>query len=100
MGLLPFLLNSPAMLSLLGDVAWAETRHQAEYQWRLDAATLLAEATPVGAARFLGVNRKGNALDAILWILYAGVFELGCRIICVVISPALRHFLKSEGRNS
>ena len=100
LGLPPLLLNTPAMLSLLGDVAWVDTRRQAEYQWRLDAATLLAEATPVGAARFLGAKRKGNVLDAVLWILYAGICEVGWRIIRVVTSPALRRFLKREARGS
>ncbi len=90
------LLNTPVMLSVLEDSVWVDARLRAEYRWRLDAATLLAEATPAGAERFLGVNRKGGLWSATIRIFYAGICEVIWRIVRIMTSPVLRRLLTRE----
>ena len=52
-----------------------------EFDWRLDAAMILAEATPQGAKRFLGVGKKSGMFISLVWMLWGLISEVfleGC----------------------
>ncbi|BEV13683.1 NAD-dependent epimerase/dehydratase family protein [Herbaspirillum sp. DW155] len=55
-----FVLRRPALLALLDDRAFLASPRGADFAWRLDAATLLAEATPAGASHYLGIGRPAG----------------------------------------
>ena len=61
-----------------------------ELAWRLDAAVSIAEASPIGSVRFLGINRKNNFTLAALRIAFAMTQELSWRIF----SPLVNFILK------
>jgi NADH dehydrogenase len=80
----------PILLSLTDEPALAKKTSMAEFSWRLDAATVLAEATPSGAYRFLGLGRERGVMGSLLSVTGAvtsEVFWRGARAIC---SPLVR----------
>lgn len=83
-------LNYPILLSLLGKAAWPDAAAGKEFIWRLDAATMLAEASPSGAARFIGVGRRPGLLSSLLSIVNALTGEAFWRLVRVIVSPMLR----------
>jgi nucleoside-diphosphate-sugar epimerase len=83
-------LNYPILLSLLGKTSWSDAVVGEEFIWRLDAATMLAEASPAGAARFLGLGYKGGMLSSLLSMTNAMAGEAFWRLARVLISPILR----------
>lgn len=95
-GLPQILLSYPVALSVLDVSAWADATVGADYAWRLDAATLLAEATPSGADRFLGVGvgegleRQRGALGSLMAITNAVASEVLWRLLRVLLSPLVR----------
>lgn len=93
-GLPRFFMNYPVALSLLGVSAWADKTVGADYAWRLDAATLLAEATPLGADRFLGVGkeleRQRGALGSLMAMTNAVAGEMLWRLLRVLLLPLVR----------
>lgn len=97
-GLPQILLSYPVALSVLNVSAWADAAVGADYVWRLDAATLLAEATPLGADRFLGVGvgdsqgleRQPGALGRLISITKSIASEVLWRLLGVLLSPLVR----------
>lgn len=89
-----FFLNYPFFLSLLDGAVWTNNAAGDEFIWRLDAATLLAEATPSGAYRFLG--RGHGVLRSLLSITGAVLSELCWRIARMLFSPLVRFTLTGE----
>ncbi len=82
---LPALLRRwPVMLALLDDRSFARAANGEEFAWRLDAASLLAEASVQGASRFLGIGR-GHASGAV-----AGAFHIGCAVLSELAWRVLR----------
>ncbi|WP_457833283.1 hypothetical protein, partial [Staphylococcus aureus] len=65
---------SSALLALLDDRAFLASERGQELAWRLDAATLLAEATQAGAERFIGIRQP------------AGMLRYGLGLACAVAS--------------
>ncbi|MBC7404636.1 MAG: sugar nucleotide-binding protein [Cytophaga sp.] len=93
-GLPQWLMNYPVALSMLDVSAWADAMVGADYEWRLDAATLLAEATPLGSDRFLGVGkrleRQRGALGSLIAITNAVANEVLWRLLRVLMLPLVR----------
>jgi nucleoside-diphosphate-sugar epimerase len=83
-------LNFPILLSLLNNKSWSDESLGAEFICRLDTATLLAEASPIGATRFLGIGDERGLLSCILSLTYILMMELCWRLIRAFLSPALR----------
>jgi len=90
LGLPKVFLLHPIFLSLLDGFSWADKTAGAEFLWRLDAATLLAEATPLGACRFLGLDRRHGVLGNFLSMAMAMVSEVFWRGIGAFLSPLIR----------
>lgn len=65
-GLPEWMLHVPATLALLDNHSIQDSTKGQELCWRLDAATVLAEASVQGAARFLGLGeRSGFMIDGL-----------------------------------
>ena len=96
-GLPRFFKNYPMALSLLDVSAWADKTVGTEFSWRLDAATLLAEATSLGADRFLGVGkelkRQRGALGSLMAMTNAVAGEVLWRLLRVLLLPMVRQAL-------
>lgn len=79
----------PALLALLDGAGGIDTAFRSELVWRLNAALMLAEASPQGAFRFLGVDRPAGWLRSGLRITRAVVTETGRRVGQLVLWPLL-----------
>lgn len=90
LGLPQTFLGYPILLSLLDGSPWINKTVVAEFSWRLDAATLLAEATPSGAYRFLGLGCEQGWLSSLLSMTNAVVREIFWRVLRVVFLPLTR----------
>lgn len=94
LGLPRFFLTYPLFLSAIDEFVWADKLVGAEFSWRLDAATMLAEATPVGAYRFLGLGREHGMLGSLLAMTNAVAGELFWRMSRGLFFPLIRHTLR------
>ncbi|MDE2422947.1 MAG: sugar nucleotide-binding protein [Betaproteobacteria bacterium] len=89
-GLSGIFLSIPNLLSLLDKGSWPNSTVGGEFVWRVDAATMLAESTPMGAGRFLGSGQRQGPLTSILSITNALAGEAFWRLARVFVSPMLR----------
>lgn len=85
-----FFLGHPFFLSLLDESAWADETVVTEFLWRLDAATMLAEAAPLGAYRFLGLGREHGVLSSLLTMTNAVACEVFWRGVRLLLFPLVR----------
>ena len=90
----PWLLNLPICLALLDTPADCESPTRNEFRWRLDAATVIAEASTQGAARFLGPTRSTRQLLAITRLTIAVISELAWRMLRFIFPSLLRRLVK------
>ncbi|MDP1722747.1 MAG: sugar nucleotide-binding protein [Candidatus Gottesmanbacteria bacterium] len=90
LGLPRFFLGYPIFLSLLDKSVWANKTASAEFSWRLDTATMLAEATPTGAYRFLGLGREHGVLSSLFSMTSAVACEVFWRMLRVIFFPLVR----------
>jgi NADH dehydrogenase len=90
LGFSEIFLNHPTLLSLVGNASWPDAATSEEFIWRLDAATSLAEASPAGAARFLGLGRNHGLLSSLLSLSNALIGETFWRLARIFLSPMLR----------
>lgn len=90
LGLPQLFLAYPISLSLIDDSAWVNKTMTAEFSWRLDTATLLAEATPSGAYRFLGLGREHGLLVSLFSVTAAVGSEVFWRVARVILAPLIR----------
>lgn len=89
-----FFLGNPLWLSLLDETAWANKAAGAEFSWRLDAATVLAETSPSGACHFLGLGCAHGVWSSLLSIVSAVACE-GCwRMARALLFPVVRFALR------
>lgn len=79
----------PALLALIDRGNCSETTWGKEFRWRLDAATVLAEASPLGARQFLGVGEHGF-MGSLLGMARAMAFEASWRILSLLFMPITR----------
>lgn len=97
MGLPEFFLRLPVTLALLDDRAWIAAPWGAELAWRLDAATVLAEATPRGAQHFLGIGRKSGPMISLFLMLRSVLCEMYWRVLRILSYPFLRRGMRHIG---
>lgn len=90
-------LRLPITLALLDDQTFALSARGAEFAWRLDAATTLAEATTQGACRFLGLGRSSGALMSLISISFAVVAEVVWRVLRIASVSYLRRYMRGTG---
>ena len=90
-------LRLPIALALLDDRAFALSARGAEFAWRLDAATTLAEATTQGARRFLGFGRSSGSLMSLISISRAVVAEIVWRVLRIAGTPFLQRYMRDTG---
>jgi NADH dehydrogenase len=88
-----FFLRYPICLSLLDKSTWVDETTWAEFSWRLDAATVLAEATPSGAYRFLGLGHRHGVLSSLISVTKVLVCEVFWRILQLLFFPLIRFSL-------
>jgi uncharacterized protein YbjT (DUF2867 family) len=79
----------PALLALVDGSGSTETAWRKEFLWRLDGATILAEATPLGARRFLGIGDRHGFARSLFQIARAMVSEISWRILSLLFLPVI-----------
>lgn len=84
-----FILRYPAMLALFDGARCINLDLRNELDWRLNAALMLAEASPQGAFRFLGVNRRTDWLRNSFRIILAVIREAVRRGGQLALRPVL-----------
>lgn len=90
LGLSSAFLDCPIFLSLIDKPVWANKKAWAEFSWRLDAATMLAEATQTGAYRFLGLGRENGMLSSLFSMTSAVACEVFWRTLRAIFFPLVR----------
>jgi len=86
----------PVLLALLDGKASRTRAWGKEFNWRLDAASALAEATPQGARRFLGIGQGSWLLTSLMRMSLALVGELFWRLAGILCHPLLLRWLQRE----
>jgi nucleoside-diphosphate-sugar epimerase len=82
---------SPVLLGLIDRATSINDEFQNEFCWRLNAALILAEASPQGARRYLGMNDHLTGLRYIVRIITAVILEASRRAAQVMLSPILSY---------
>jgi len=80
----------PVLLALIDRCNCSETTWIREFRWRLDAATVLAEASPLGARLFLGVGGRNGFMGSLFGIARAISFEVSWQILSMLFVPITR----------
>jgi nucleoside-diphosphate-sugar epimerase len=93
-GVPEILLGWPGCLSVLDSRAFLRSAGAAELDWRLDAATALAEASPSGARRFLMIGDSAGAARAVVSLGGVALSEGFWRLVRLFASPFLRRALE------
>ena len=83
----------PSLLALVEGAGNTSTVWCKEFMWRLDGATILAEATPQGARRFLGLGVGHSFARSLFSIVRAMASEVGWKLIGILLLPLIRHSL-------
>jgi NADH dehydrogenase len=96
LGLPQLFLQWPVMLAIVDNGSNSKTVWGNELLWRLDSATILAEATPQGAQRFLGLGDRHGFTRSLLRMARAMLLELGWRLIGLLLLPVIRMQLRAK----
>ena len=88
----------PTTLALLDESVFANSPSGEEFGWRMDATTVIAEASVEGAARFIGTAHSTAAPIALLRMSLALISELFWRLLRLLVFPLLIWRLKREGQ--
>ena len=92
-----WMIRWPITLTLLdNDRASTPLWQREEFAWRIDAATVIAEASRQGAARFLGSNKTMLPLAALFRMATAVSSEIAWRLIRLVIPSSVLCFSKKK----
>lgn len=86
----------PALLALIDRGNRTETAWDKEFLWRLDAATVLAEASPLGARVFLGMGERYGFMGSLFRIARAIALEASWRILSALFASITRVALPSK----
>ena len=86
----------PITVGLFDSQSLVLTARKKEFVWRLNAATALAEATPRGAQRFLGLGRNRGYIISLISLFRAVFTEIFWRILRLAYSPLLRRYMQDE----
>jgi nucleoside-diphosphate-sugar epimerase len=90
LGLPSYYIRRPFLFSLLDKRAWQNKYEYDEFIWRLDAATMLAEATPYGGYYFLGLGDQQGFLKSLLTMILAIISEVYWRVLGFIFLPFIR----------
>jgi NADH dehydrogenase len=90
LGLPPPCFSFPALLAVLDRRAADQMRWKIEFDWRLDAATVIGEATRSGARRFLGIGKRHGQVASLFGIGRAVFLEAVWRLASIVLAPLMR----------
>jgi dTDP-4-dehydrorhamnose reductase len=82
-----------ALLALIDGGSSTKTTWGKEFMWRLDSATILAEATPLGARRFLGIGYRHSFVRSFFTIAHGVVSEASWQILGLLLAPVTRNLL-------
>ena len=82
-------LQHPWTLALMEDRSTQSSDSTTEFSWRIDAATVIAEASIQGADRFLGNPQRSRPLNALLQMSCAVGSELLTRLLRAAVPPAM-----------
>jgi len=85
----PVLLRWPASLALLDAHTGIKSSLREEFIWRIDAATLIAEASKQGADRFLGSTRYTGYLTVLIRMIVAISSEIVWRMLRFIIPSSI-----------
>lgn len=83
------ILRFPALLALLDGAGCVEAAFRSELVWRLNTAVMLAEASPQGARRFLGLERVHGWKWSALRMTLAIMSEFVRRMVQLFLRPIL-----------
>jgi len=86
-GLPGYFLKFPFLLPLLDGGSFAKSIKGRDFSWRLDAATMLAEASPQGAVRFLGVGQKTGLTNSLIRISRSVFYEFIFCLMRLILTP-------------
>jgi len=89
LGLPQFIYKQPLLIGFLDSSPYAQIRKNNEFIWRLDAATLLAEATIQGATSFLGLDKKSGVFVSLFIMLKLLISEVFWRVLSLTILPIM-----------
>lgn len=95
--LAPVFYRFPWLLGCVNAGAIKNSAWRHEFSRRLDLATAIAEASPLGAAQFLRTGTTTSFFTSGLIAVKAIACELGQRILGLIVTPLL--FRKSDGRH-
>ena len=95
-------LYKPLALALITPFTLNNIKKWQAFEWRLNAATRLAEASPENAKRFLGSRDKVTKYSSFFKIIISIIGEILLRILGLIFFKFLRFFLKpmKNGRTS
>jgi NADH dehydrogenase len=88
----------PGLLAIADEPGFRRSRQGAEFDWRLDAATLIAEASPQGAVRFLGSGQCAGFPGAVMLLACAVLLEIVFRLVGIVLRLSRSRPLIEEGQ--
>lgn len=91
-----FYATYPVLLALVDRRTREGTEWEKEFMWRLDAATVLSEATPAGARRMLLQEKSPGFTRGVFYLAYAVMAEVMWRIAGILLKPATRAMLPVE----
>jgi len=89
LGLSQLIYKQPLLMGFLDSQPYAQIRKNNEFIWRLDAATLLAEATIQGATSFLGLDKKSGVFVSLFIMLKLLISEVFWRVLSLTILPIM-----------
>ena len=81
-------------LSLISSSTYNNKAKWQAFEWRINSATRLAEASPVNVARFLGTNNKTNPYISGIKIIFSVVAEIYWKTLSFIFLKFLRYILK------
>ncbi len=87
-------LMCPVSIVLLNDQVLNGLMVKDEFYWRLDAATIIAEASKQGAPRFLGSKKPTWRFITVIRLLLIISVSFTCRVLGLIFSPVLSRLYK------
>ena len=90
------IVHIPTALAMLDDRDFTASPAGKEFLWRLNAATLLSEATTFGASRFLGIGEASGIVRYGSLIARAVAMEIVWRLCSFIFLPSFVRRFNSE----
>lgn len=94
----PYYLRWSALLHLIDAAKVDQSSAMQEFVWRLNAAVVIAEASPLGAQRFLGLGQSSGFLVNGFKISFAVAQEIFWRILRVLATPFIKSPFNHKAR--